>query len=105
MHDPLRVRGFERLGDLPRDRQRLFDRNRPLREASARVGPLDQLQHKGLARPRFLKAVNRADFGMIQRGEDLRFALEAGKPVGIVRDSSGRTFIATSRLSVASRAR
>ena len=28
---------------------------------------------------------------MVQRGEHLRFALEAGKPVGICASSSGRT--------------
>ena len=43
MNDPLRVRGFERFGNLLRDRQRLFDRNRPLREAIGERRSLDQL--------------------------------------------------------------
>ena len=33
MDDALLVRGFERLGDLPRDRQRLGERKRALRDA------------------------------------------------------------------------
>ena len=30
----------------------------------------------------FFKAVDGRDVGMIQRGEHLRFALEAGQPIG-----------------------
>ena len=33
MDDALLVRGFERLGDLPRDRQRFVERQRPARDA------------------------------------------------------------------------
>ena len=50
----------------------------------------DQLQDQGVEAVRFLKPVNRGDFRMVQRGEDLRFALEAGKPVGIVREQLGQ---------------
>ena len=40
MNDPLLVRRLERFGDLPRDRQRLVERNRPARDPVATsVGP------------------------------------------------------------------
>ena len=40
MDDALVVRGFERVGDLPRDRQRLVDRRSgPCAIRSASVGP------------------------------------------------------------------
>ena len=34
-------------------------------------------------------------FGMVERGERLRFALEAREPFGIVTNASGRILIAT----------
>ena len=46
MDDALLVRRFERLGDLLRDRQRLVERNRPLRDAVGQRRPLDQLHHQ-----------------------------------------------------------
>ena len=46
MNDAVLVRGFERLGDLPRDRQRFVDRDRPLRDAIGERRPVDQLQHE-----------------------------------------------------------
>ena len=46
MNDAVLVRGFERLGDLLRDRQRLVERNRPLRDAVGERRSLDQLHHE-----------------------------------------------------------
>jgi len=46
--DPLLVGRFERLRDLPRDRQRLVDGNRPVREAIGERRSLDQLQYERL---------------------------------------------------------
>ena len=46
MDDALLVRGFEGFGDLLRDRKRLIDRNRPLRDAVGQRRPLDQLHHQ-----------------------------------------------------------
>src|SRR5258706_4216149 len=36
--------------------------------------------------PAVLEPVDVADVGMVQRGEDLRFASKAGQPVWVVRD-------------------
>ena len=41
---------------------------------------------------RFLQPVNRGDVGMIQRSQHLRFALEAGEPLRIMRKRFGHDF-------------
>ena len=46
MDDALLVRRLERLGDLPRDRQRLVDRNRPVRQPLGEVVAFDQLHRQ-----------------------------------------------------------
>ena len=98
MDDPLFVGRFERLRDLPRDRQRLINRNRLVRETIGERRSLDQLQDEGLQcglprawrGDRFFKAVNRGDVRMIERGQDLRFALEACEPVDIEGEELGQ---------------
>ena len=40
------MRGFERLGDLPRDRQRLVERHRPARDVRREILALDELHHE-----------------------------------------------------------
>ena len=51
------------------------------------------------------KPVDVRDVRMVQRRQHLRFALESRKAIGILREASGNTLIATSRLSFVSRAR
>ena len=51
MNDALLVRGFERLGDLPRDRERLVERERPARDAVGERLALDQLHHERVRPP------------------------------------------------------
>ena len=46
MDDPLFVRGFERLGDLLRDRQRLVERDRPARDPLREIVAFDQFHHE-----------------------------------------------------------
>ena len=76
MDDPLLVSGFERLGDLPRDRQRLVQRNRRSSNAVGQRRPLDELHDKCFAVGRVLEPVHRGDVRMIQRREDFGFALK-----------------------------
>ena len=83
MNDPLLMRGFERLGNLFRDGQRLVDRDRPARNALRQVLALDEFHHEGLHAVGVLEPVDRGDVRMIQRGEDFRFALKAGQAVGV----------------------
>ena len=46
MRDALLVRGFERVGDLPGDRQRFLQRDRALLDASRKRLALDQFHHE-----------------------------------------------------------
>ena len=101
MDDALVVRRLERVGDLPRDRHRLVERNRPLSDAVRERRPLDQLQHQRLdTLAGFFEAVNRGDVRMVERGEHLRLAPEPREPLRIGGEGSGRIFSATSRFSV-----
>jgi hypothetical protein len=77
MDDPLFVRRFERFGNLPRDRQRLGQRDGAAREPLRQVLALDQFHDERDRAVALFEAVNRADVGMIQRGEHLRLAPEA----------------------------
>ena len=81
--DALLVRGFERLGDLLRDGQRLVERDRAARDALRRVVALDEFHHERGHAAAFFEAVDGGDVRMIQRGEDFRFALEPREPIGI----------------------
>ena len=106
MDDALLVRRFERVGDLPRDRQRLVERQRPARDAIGQRVALDQLQDERARARRCPRGRRSRDVRMVERGEHLRFALEAGEAFGIGGEApAGRTLIATSRLSLVSRAR
>ena len=66
MNDPLLMRGFERLGDLLRDRQRLVNRDRPARNALRQVLALDEFHHQRTDTVGFFETVNVGDVGMIQ---------------------------------------
>ena len=58
MDDALVVRGLERAGDLRRDRQRLGDRQRSVRDAVGERRSLDQFQHERGDATRVFQAVN-----------------------------------------------
>ncbi len=80
------VRRFERLADLPRHRQRFFNGKRSLGDPVGQRGSLDNLQHQRLRAAAVFETVDAADVGMTERGQHLRFALETGEPLGIVRE-------------------
>ena len=80
MDDALLVRRFERVGDLPRDGQRLADRRcgpvaMPIGERVA----VDELEDQRGRAVHVLEAVDRADVRMIQR-----------RPAAALRARSGR---------------
>ena len=76
MRDASLVRGFQRVGDLPRDAQSFIERHRPFRRFA-----LDVLHHQVI----WADVVQRANVGMIQRRDRARLLLEAfGEP--FVRD-------------------
>src|SRR4029450_6150946 len=78
MDNPLLMSGLERFRDLPRDRERPDDRQSgwmgrdPVRQRLA----LDELHHDRARTTIFLDAVDVRDIRMIERGQELRFALE-----------------------------
>ena len=86
MDDALLVRGLQRLGNLLRDGQRLVDRNRPRAMRSASVGPSTSSITSACTPSDLLKAVDVGDVRMIERGEDLGFALEPSESVGVRRE-------------------
>ena len=86
MDDPLLVRGFERVGDLLRDRQRLIERNRAARNALRQVVALDEFHHERWTPLRLFEPVDGGDVRMVQRGEDFRFALKTREPIRVRRE-------------------
>ena len=90
MDDPLLVRRFERLGDLLGDGQRLVEGNRASRNALRQILALDEFHDEGVDVTRMFEAVNDRDVGMVQRGQGLGLALEAGEAIGIVREGLGQ---------------
>ena len=88
--DAVLVRGLERLGNLTRDRQRVLERQRPLRDAGAQIVTLDEFHDQRGGVPGLLEAVDLRDVRMVERGERPRLALEARQPLGIVDHRGGQ---------------
>ena len=93
--DALLVRLFERLGDLPGDDDGLVRRQRPALQPLGEVLALRQLHDQDVRlRPvverHALEAVEVRDAGVVERGEDLRLALEAGEALGVVGEGLGQ---------------
>ena len=86
MDDAGVVRGLERIADLLRNDKGLLNRHRLLRNPIGQRGSVDELQHERFRIARVLEAVDAADVGVAERREHLRFALETGEPIGIVRE-------------------
>ena len=82
MDDPLLVRRFERVGDLSRDRQRFVERNRAASNPHRQIVAFDELHDEGVHAAAIFESVDRRDVRMIERGEDLRFALKAREAIG-----------------------
>ena len=83
--DALLVRGFEGLGDLLRDRQRLIERDWPARDALGKIFALDELHDESRAAVGVFESVDGADVRVIQGRQNFSFALKAGQPIGIGR--------------------
>jgi hypothetical protein len=86
MDDARFVRRLQSFGDLFRDGQRVVDRNRSLRDAVGESRPRDELQDQGAGIVTLLDAVDGHDAGVVETGEDLRFSLEPGEPIWILRE-------------------
>ncbi len=86
MHHPGLMRGLQRLGDLLRNRQRLVQRDRPLRDQVGEGRVFHQLQHQRSGAVCFLDG---GDNGVVEAGEDLRLPLEPGEAVRIAGEGVG----------------
>jgi hypothetical protein len=86
MDDALLVSCFEGLRDLSGNLQRLIDGNLSLRNAVSKRRPLHELHHERLGAVVFFQAVDVCDVWMIERGEDLCFALKSSEPFRVRRE-------------------
>ena len=103
MHDALRVRGVERVGDLRAELEHFVERQRALRDAILQRLPVEQLHHHELALPACdADVVERADVRVIEVRDDARFALEAldrfGVGAGFVGQELDRDLAAKARV-------
>jgi hypothetical protein len=86
------VCGLDRLGDLLRDGQGLVRRQWPGGDSRGQRRPVHELHDEGgdriaaRLRGHFQDTVDLRDVGMVERGQHLRFAVEARQPIGIVCD-------------------
>ena len=93
MDDPALVGSLERVGDLPRDRQRVGQRHAAsFLDQLGKCRALHQLHDEGRRGSRVLEPVNVRDVRVIERGEDLRFTTESREPVWIAGDRCGQHF-------------
>ena len=84
--DPLLVRGFERVGDLLRDRQRFVERDRAARQPLRQIVAFDQFHDERMHAAGFFKSVNVAMLGWLRDASDLRLALKPREPIGVARE-------------------
>ncbi len=96
MDDADLVRRLERLGDLARERQRLVNGDRAFRDALGEVFALDELHDDRASARALLDAVDLRDVRVVEGGEDLGLALEAGQAVaagpGVAREMGRQDF-------------
>ena len=58
----------------------------PARETLREILAVDEFHHQCADAVGFLQAVDVRDVRVVERGEDLRFSLEAGEAIGIIRE-------------------
>ena len=90
MDDALLVGRFEGFGDLLGDGEGFVDRDGPLLDAICQRRPLDQFEDQRSDAVSLLQPVDAADVWVVQRGEDLGFALEASQAVRVGRERLGQ---------------
>ena len=78
MDDAVRVRGVEGIGELDAEIEHLRQRQRPLRDELFERLSLEHLEDQELLVVGFLVLVERADVGMVERGDGARLDERAG---------------------------
>ncbi len=87
MDDPLLVSRFERVGDLAGDLESLLRFQSAADELLRERLPFHELEHERPHASGLLDAVDRRDVSMVERREDLRFALETRHALGVCGES------------------
>ncbi len=87
MHDALRVRGGERLGDSDGDLHRFFVGQRAAFDALREVLAFDELHREESRAVGLVQPEQRRDVGVVECGERLGFALEARQPLGVLAEA------------------
>ena len=91
MDDALLVRLLESLGDLAGDGKAFIYGKTPVGQPLGQGRPVDQLHHqRTTAVGALLDAVDLRDVRVVQAGEELRLALEAGEPLRIGGEPFGQ---------------
>ena len=86
VNHPFLVRGFEGVGDLEGQLQRLLDRNRAAPETIRQRAAFDELEDEKARAVIGLESVNRRDVGMVQRRQQRRLTFESGDAIGVLRE-------------------
>ncbi len=89
MHDALLVRGVKGVGDLRPELHHLVERQRALLQAVGERFPLEQLHHQEVRVALVPDVEQRADVGMVERGDRLRLALETLAALVVLREAGG----------------
>ena len=82
----------ERLRDLQRERKAFSKGKRPRFEALGERRTFHELHDEGVGRAAGLEAVDLGDIGVIELGEELRFALESRQALLVFRERRGQHF-------------
>jgi hypothetical protein len=89
MDDPLGMRRFDRLGNLPRHAQRLLHRKPPLPQPLGERLSFDQFQNQKVRFTVRIETVNTGDVGMIERGQRLGLTFKARETLRIAAEAGG----------------
>jgi hypothetical protein len=84
--DALFVRGFERIGNLARDGERLFEREWTASNTLRKILSVDQFHHQRGLTVCSLDAVNLRDVWVVERCEHFGLTLEPREPFSVDRN-------------------
>ena len=90
VEDPLGVRGVERVCDVPRDDESAGDGDRAFCEELLDRLARNELHDEKADAVRPLEAVDAGDIRVVEGGEELGLALEAGRALDVVHEFLGK---------------
>ena len=90
MDDPLVVRSAQRRGNLPTNQNGVANRQRSVRQRRLQRFSLDELQHQKPHAIGLFEAVDGSDVRVVERRQQLGFAVEAGHSLGVLGKVLGK---------------